>query len=265
MKGIMRIAGALLAAGSLSLWPTGGVGAARPPIITRTESQVTVLGDGALDIKYSLTFHETEPRTGITTMGRFDPGRKMLDHHIEHEKRVSPVTMRSQGDGYYGVDFGFRTRSGVDYTLHVHYRAPRVLDETTIKGASYRVLEWSPVEWNLGIGEQIVRVILPIQLPASITKPEEVTDAIVDETAIVVDTALVSSFDRWVYYPTPDQAKGTNWLSIYVSKAKVPPQYHFRPKVYVPARYFATPAKATPTAPGPSAQAPTKTVPPLGL
>jgi len=76
---------------------TGSARAARPPILTKADSQVAVLGDGALDIKYRLTFRETESRSGITTMGPFDPGRQMLDYHVEHEGRESSITMKSKG------------------------------------------------------------------------------------------------------------------------------------------------------------------------
>jgi hypothetical protein len=243
MKKIARWASVLLAVTGLCLWPAGSAGAAGPPIITQVEAQVSVLSDGTLDIKYRLTFQETEPRNGITSMGPFDPGHQMLDYHIEHQGQESSVTLNSQGGGFYGVDFGFNTKSGEEYTVHIHYQVSHGLDETSVDGEPYRVLEWSPIEWSLEIGEQIVTFILPIELPADVTQPEQVTDEIVDQTGILVDNAVVSSFDRWVYYPTPDEASGKNWLSVYVSKTDVPPQYHFRPKVYVPAQYFSGPVE----------------------
>ena len=247
MKGIVRLAGVSLVVLGLCLFLAAQVGAAGPPIITQAESQVAVLGDGGLDVKYRLTFHETEPRSGITTMGPLDAGHRMLDYHIEHEGRESPITLNSKGGGFYGADFGFNTRPGVDYTVQVHYQVPGALDQTTIDEVPYRVLEWSPIEWNLEIGEQIVTLILPVELPADVTQPEQVTDEIVDLSAIKIDEALVSSFDRWVYFPTPDETTGTNWLSIYVSKTDVPPQYHFRPKIYIPGQYFAGPIEAPAT------------------
>lgn len=149
MKSVVRLVRVLLVVAGLSLRLVGHAGAAGPPTITKVESQVTVLSDGALDIKYRLTFRETESRGGITTMGRFDPNREMLDYHIEHEGQESPITMNSKGDGYYGVDFGFNTKSGSDYTVYIHYRVTNALDETSIGGEAYRVLEWSPIEWNL--------------------------------------------------------------------------------------------------------------------
>jgi len=40
-----------------------------PPTITEVKCQVVVLEDATLDIKYRLTFWESEPRDKITTMG----------------------------------------------------------------------------------------------------------------------------------------------------------------------------------------------------
>ena len=138
--------------------------------------------------------------------------------------RQSTSDWTAKGGGFYSVSFGFNTKPGVDYTVHVHYRVPYALDETTIDGEAYRVLEWSPIEWSLDIGEQVVTFILPIELPADVTQPEQVTDALVDESGLRTDDAVVASFDRWVYYPTPDETSGKNWLSVYVSKEQVPPR-----------------------------------------
>ncbi|MBM4466937.1 MAG: DUF2207 domain-containing protein, partial [Chloroflexi bacterium] len=215
------------------------VRAQRPPTITEVRSQVVVQEDANLNVKYRLTFLESEPRDKITTMGPFDAGHRILDAHIEHDGQQTPVSLVSKGGGFYTVPFGLSTRAGKEYTVQVHYRVERPLDVTEIDGVEHRVLAWAPIQWNLYIGEQIVTFILPIELPADVTQPEQVTDEVVDKAAIVVDDANVSSFDRWVYYPTPDQATGKNWLSIHISKKNVPPEYHFTPKVYIPGRYFA--------------------------
>ena len=59
-------------------------------------------------------------------------------------------------------------------------------------GVPYRVFDWSPIEWALPIGEQIVTVITPIELPADVTEPEQVTDELeaVDEIRIEAEEAL---------------------------------------------------------------------------
>jgi hypothetical protein len=40
------------------------------------------------------------------------------------------------------------------------------LDATTINNSAYTVVSWAPVQWSLPIGEQIVRFILPVELPS---------------------------------------------------------------------------------------------------
>ena len=194
MEKTTRWVSVLLVITALCLWLADSAGAAGPPIITQVEAQVAVLSDGTLDIKYRLTFHETEPRSGITTMGPFDPGHQMLDYHMEHEGQESSIQLNSKGSGFYSVDFGFNTQAGVDYTVHVHYQVKYALDETSVDGETYWVLEWAPIEWSLEIGEQIVTLILPIELPADVTQPEQVTDELVDGTGIMVDDSTVSSF-----------------------------------------------------------------------
>ncbi|MBC8248224.1 MAG: hypothetical protein H8E90_00975, partial [Anaerolineales bacterium] len=62
-----------------------------PPTITQVNSQVVVLEDANLDVKYRLTFWESEPRDKITTMGPFDTGHRILDAHIEHDGQETPV------------------------------------------------------------------------------------------------------------------------------------------------------------------------------
>ena len=78
--------------------------------------------------------------------------------------------------------------------------SPRALDLTEVDGVPYRVFDWLPIEWNLPVGEQIVTIILPVELPAEVTQPEQVTDDLVDRAAIIVDDANLASFDRWVYF-----------------------------------------------------------------
>lgn len=212
--------------------------AAEPPLLLKVESQVALQSDGALDIKYRLTFREVDVRSGITTMGPFDAGHTILDATIEDGGATRPVTLRSQGNGLYGVDFGFTTQPSRDYTVQVHYTAPARLDQTTYNGEAYRVLAWAPIQWALPIQEQVVTFILPIELPADITQPEQVTDDLVNQAGLVVDDATVARFDRWVYYPTPDEASGKIWLSVYISRKNLSPQADFMPKLYIPERHL---------------------------
>jgi hypothetical protein len=125
MKRITRWLAVLPIVIGVCLWLTSFAGAAGPPIITKVESQVTVLGDGGMDVKYRLTFLETEPRNGITKMGPFDAGHQMLDYHIEHGGEESPISLNDQGGGFYGTSFGFNTQADEEYTVHILSSCPR--------------------------------------------------------------------------------------------------------------------------------------------
>src|SRR5512136_2579625 len=219
MKLLARILAIALVLAFLLL-PALTVFAAGPPDLTQVDGQVAVKSDGGLGITYKLTFRETESRNQITTLGPLDPGHGLRASDIEgSDGKRGKVTLSSKGGGFYTVPFGFSTQPGQTYTLTIRYDVPGTIDTTTIKGASFRVVTWAPVQWSLPIGEEIVRFILPVELPANITQPEQVTDAIVNQVAgLVTEQANVKSFDRWVYYPTPDQASGKTFLSIFISK-----------------------------------------------
>ncbi len=166
------------------LSPAAPAYAAGPPELTQVDSQVTVKRDGSLDVKYRLTFHELESRDRINTLGPLDPGHQILDTHIEYDGQQKDVRLSSQGGGFYTVPFGLNTQPGQDYTIHIHYTVPGALDQTVVDGVNYRVLAWSPVQWNLPIKEQIVRYILPYELPAEVQKAEQVTNDMVNLSRI---------------------------------------------------------------------------------
>src|SRR5512136_2580173 len=214
--------------------------AAGPPDLTQVDGQVAVKSDGGLGITYKLTFRETESRNQITTLGPLDPGHVLRNSDIEgSDGKRAKVTLASKGGSFYAVPFGFSTQPGQTYTLTIRYDVPLPLDTTTINGQAFRVVTWAPVQWNLPIGEEIVRFILPAELPADIKQPEQVTDAVVNPIGLVTEQTTISSFDRWVYYPTPDQASGKTYLSIYISKKDLAPNDHLTPRLFVPVGYFA--------------------------
>ena len=124
------------------------VRAQAPPTITQVHSQVVVLEDTNLDVKYRLSFRESEPRDKITTMGPFDPGHRILDAHIEHDGQETPVSLASKGSGFYTVPFGLSTKADREYTVQVHYRVERALDVTEIDGVDHRVLAWAQAKFQ---------------------------------------------------------------------------------------------------------------------
>jgi hypothetical protein len=225
------------------------------PTLAKVESQVTVLQDGRLQVKYRLTFVDDDKRGQITTFGPIDAGHSQLEAHLEHDGQTTPVSMVPLGGDKYRAEFEIQTQAGGTYTLEVRYLVNRYLDTTTIDGVPYRVLAWAPPQWALPIDEEIVTFIFPIELPADITQPEQVTDQVVNDARLFVKKDVVSSFDRWVYYPTPDEATGKEWLSLFVSKNNLPANYHLVVSdVFLPADYFSATFTPEPTPFAPPAQ-----------
>ena len=94
------------------------------------------------------------------------------------------------------------------------------------------MIGWAPFEWALPIQRQELRYILPIELPEGVVEAEQVTDGIVDATGLL--TSDLSSFDRWVYFATPDEESGKSYLSIFVRKDDLAPQTEFVPTFFLP-------------------------------
>ena len=218
------------------------------PIITHVESQVVILENSRLQVRYRLTFVDDDSRSQITTMGPFDPGHSQIEAHLDHEGAETPVTMVPLGDDKYRAEFQIETQPGGTYTVEVRYLVNSYLDPTMIDGTPYRVLTWAPPQWALPIDEQIVTIIFPIELPPDLTEPEQITDEIVNDARILVSQDVVMAFDRWIYYPTPDADSGKTWLSLYLSSEGLQPNEHFLVSdVYVPADYFASIPTPEPT------------------
>ena len=209
------------------------------PTIPTINNQVTVLSDGTLNVRYQLTFLENESRNKITTLGPFDPGHQMLEAKLDYGGGSTPIDLVSQGDNKYTANFGMSTQPGETYTVTLRYQVNRPLDATNVNDQPYRVFAWSPPEWALPIGEEIVTVITPIELAADITQPEQVTNSIVEKAGLLENASNKAAFDRWVYYPTPDSASGKNYLSLYISKKNLPANGKFPVNFFIPGRYFA--------------------------
>jgi hypothetical protein len=159
-----------------------------------------------------------------------------------------------QGSGEYRqVNFDTTTRQGQQYAITVRYTVDRsVFDATTINGQSYVTIGWAPFAWGLAITTEEIEYILPIEISSDITQPEQVTDAVVNATGLV--TPDLSNFDRWVYFPTPDEPSGKVYLSIFVAKNNLAAQAEMVPTFYLPAGDITTTSKTpiplNPTASG---------------
>ena len=75
MNKAVRLAFLTLVALLLLLWAAPAHAA---PTLTQIHSQVAVLEDGRLQVKYRLTFVDDDSRSQITTMGPFDRGHSQI-------------------------------------------------------------------------------------------------------------------------------------------------------------------------------------------
>jgi len=213
--------------------------AADPVSLDKAESYVVILSDGRLDIKYSLTFTELENgRNKISQIGSFDTDSTILD--ASGQGPEGAFTVRLTGSPpYYQVNFERSTRKGGQYKITIHYTIDHsVFDPTTYQGKKLVVIGWPPFEWAFPITRQEITYILPFELSADITIPEQVTDPIVNATGLIAQNP--GDFDRWVYFPTPDEQSGKVWLSFLVRKDNMPVQAQMMPKFYLPATAIST-------------------------
>jgi len=114
----------VLLALALALILIGAAPAHAAPTLAHIESQVTVLQDGRLQVKYRLTFIDDDSRTQITTIGPFDPGHSQLQAHLEHNEQQTPIRMAPLGDDKYRAEFEIETQPGETYTVEVSYLVP---------------------------------------------------------------------------------------------------------------------------------------------
>lgn len=207
---IFRVIMVLIVA-SLLLSMAGPVAAQDPISLDEVRSYVVVLGDGRLDVRYTVTFTEQESggRDRFAAVGRFITPLEFVSGEGSgpagaFQVTVSPTDRPSEEPFPEFMQVNFpRTERGQQYSVTVRYRVNRsVFDETTYQGASYRALGFAPPQWPLAIKKQMIDFVLPIELPAGIDQPEKVTDAVVDATGYLSDPSS-QKFDRWVFYPTP--------------------------------------------------------------
>ena len=214
-----------------------------PVRIDRTESYVIVLADGRLDVRYTLTFTELEAgRDRIRELGRFTQPNTIVSASGEGPDGPFDVTLHG-GPEIYEVRFAARTQRNQQYEIEVRYTVDRsVFDATEIEGQPYRAIGWAPFEWELPIGEQIIEYVLPIELPPTVEQPEDVTDAIVNDAGLITEGGAQdpSRFDRWVYFPTPDEESGKVWLSVFVQQNNLRPRGQLVPKFYLPGEAITT-------------------------
>ena len=162
------------------------------PTLTVVQTQVTILSDGKLNVRYQLSFLENEARNSITTLGPFDAGHQLQDAYIDGPAGRSKISLSSQGGDKYGASLGLTTsrRADVHRDGQLRRGSSAACDPSGQRGPAGGGLVAARV--GLAIGEEIVTFITPIELPAGVTKPEQVTQDIVAAAGLLEDSAVKS-------------------------------------------------------------------------
>ncbi|MGB9880387.1 MAG: DUF2207 domain-containing protein, partial [Anaerolineae bacterium] len=205
-----------------------------PVTINRSEYYITVLQDGRLRVKYELTFTEHESgRDRILELPPLESPHTLIEAYGTGPDGRFRVSLQPTGKAdVYSAVFSQSTQRNGQYIITIRYTVDRsVFDPTTIDGEEYRAIGWASGQWQLPIEVLAATFVLPIELPAEVTKPEQVTDELVNRAGVKVGN--LSAFNRWVYFPTPDTSTGKNWLSIYIEQKNVPPRGKMQPPFYL--------------------------------
>ncbi|MFB0504384.1 MAG: hypothetical protein ACETWE_11170, partial [Candidatus Bathyarchaeia archaeon] len=215
------------------------VAAQYPVTINNITIQVALQSDGKMDVEYSMTFTEHESRDKITEIGPFEEQHNIEDAYLMRGATRYDIDMRELRTGFYSPEFGITTETGEEYALYIDYFVDRsMVQEETLDSRTYEIFAWAPFQWSLPIQNQTVMLILPIELTSNITKPEHITQELIDSIGLGADLEKKEEFERWVYYPTIDEQTGKHWLSIYISKTNLGENYHFVFEVFIPEEYF---------------------------
>jgi len=251
MKRWLGLLGAFLVLFAICITPVHGQD---PVTLNKSEYYINVLQDGRLQITYELTFTERESGRGrISELPPLESPHMLIESFGTGPDGRFDVSMQSTGRAnVYSAVFAQSTRLGGQYVITIRYEVDRsVFDSTTIDGEAYRAIGWASGEWALPIEILAATFVLPIELPADVTRPEQVTDNVVNRAGVKVGD--LSTFNRWVYFPTPDSVSGKNWLSIYIEKRSVPPNGKIQPPFFLRAsdvpvtRDTPIPIRPTPT------------------
>ena len=85
-------------------------------------------------------------------------------------------------------------------------------DSTTYNGTEMYAFAWQPPQWPLRIETEIIELVLPITIDSAITEAEQVTPEVVDGAGVMANDP--TQFERWVYFPTPDEPSGKTYLCL---------------------------------------------------
>ena len=210
--------------------------AAGPPDLKEFKSYLVLQSDGTATVKQDLTFLETDSRDVINKFGPFDSGHRIKDQYLLEGSQKTSASLVSLGSNFYKAEFSSETVPGKTYTFHWEYTIDRDITGNSRQGT--RDFGWAPIQWSVPIEKIIVQVVLPVELSSNINKPEQVTDAIVNATGLQTNESNKSNFDRFIFFPTPDERTGKNYLSVHAEKDNAVAEEKAYLELFFPEKYF---------------------------
>ncbi|HHQ47552.1 MAG TPA: hypothetical protein ENK19_01535, partial [Acidobacteria bacterium] len=207
---------------------------AGPVDLMLADSQVFVQDNGAADVIYTLRFRDNQGRSVIKKIGQFYEPVHFTRATIEGEGLAGTVTMEALGGGYYRAELPGRTRAGKMYTLELHFRSNhRFADPTTRDGRKLLAVWFNPVRWGLPVERSVIKLVLPLELPAEVKRHEDITPAMVDRLGVVTDPSILAAQSHWAFVYT--DYRGKRRLTLYAEKTGLPSQGTHLVRVYIPA------------------------------
>jgi hypothetical protein len=216
----------------LLLWPATGY--SDPVDLLDADTQAFVQDDGAMDVIYTLRFRDNEGRAAIRRIGQFYEPVHFTASWLEAGPDQVPVTMSPAGGGYYQAAFATPTAAGGEYALVLHYRSSYRFADPTQRGDQALLAVWfNPVRWNMRVPRSVLKLVLPLTLPAEVQRHEDITPAMVDGLGVVTDPASVAAQAHWAYVYT--DYHDTRRLTVFAEARDLAAQQVHGVRIYLPA------------------------------
>lgn len=219
----------------LAALTVAGPAAARadPVVLLKADSQAFLQDNGAMDVIYSLTFRDNGSRRVIRKVGQFYEPVRFTRAWLRHGERKGRAVVSALGGGYHRVALPFATSPGEDYILELHFRSNHRFADPTSRGAQQLLaVAYNPVRWVFPVQRSVVKLVLPLPLPAGVERHADITPAMVDGLGVLTEAANKREQDRWafVYTDYRDQRR----LTVYAARDNLPRRGVHGVKLYIP-------------------------------
>ena len=209
------------------------VAVAGPVDLLEADTQAFVQDSGAIDVIYSLRYKDNEGRAAIKSIGQFYEPVAFTRGVLHDGGRDVPVTMSSNGGGYYKATFGSPVGRGT-YVLELHYRSDKRFAEptTSADGKDLLAVWFNPVRWAMPVPKSVVKLVLPLTLDDKLRRPEDITPAMVDKLGVITDPENKAGQSHFAFVYSDYQS--SRRLTIYAEKDDLPAEAVHMVRVYIP-------------------------------